>query len=343
MTCERSSRTSAPASLTDKGLERHIGTVVMRRIRLVLTVSFSLLVVYSAQLRGQVVIDLPLNEPEVFSIFPLGGLRGTVFEAELRGRFLDDAYGVWFDSPYLKAQVKRVDSIEPDSKTRSDAAKDRVTHRIQLSVDIDQAVGLGTYALRLVTPRGISNAIPFIVDAEPAIRETESLHFKPDRAQPVNLPAVLNGRISNPGEVDYYSFQVHKNEELVFEVFSKPALTTLAGQRGFDTELALYELAGSWFDSNQVTRLAFSDEAPSIEHRQSDEDVSTNSRLTYRFSREGRYLIQVSSFLGKGGPDCTYQLRIAPARKPTLLESEKTPSGMFRNRSWHSCSTPRER
>src|ERR1044071_5567554 len=92
MTCDRSSRTSAPASLTDKGHERHIGTVVMRRIRLVLTVSFSLLVVYSAQLRGQVVIDLPLNEPEVFSIFPLGGLRGTVFEAELRGRFLDDAY-----------------------------------------------------------------------------------------------------------------------------------------------------------------------------------------------------------------------------------------------------------
>lgn len=46
-------------------------------------------------------------------------------------------------------------------------------------------------------------------------------------------------------------------------------------------------------------------------------------RLTYRFRRKGRYLIQVGAHLSRGGPDCPYQFRIAPAgpRDSRPLES----------------------
>ncbi len=72
---------------------------------------------------------------------------------------------------------------------------------------------------------------------------------------------------------------------------------------GFDPHLALYEPTGSWFDPRQVTRLAFNDERGS---RLSD----PTPRLTYRFPRDGRYLLKVGSFLARGGPDAVYRLRI---------------------------------
>ena len=93
--------------------------------------------------------------------------------------------------------------------------------------------------------------------------------------------------------------------------------------KGFDARLAIYELTGSWFDAKQVTRLAFNDEPVSKEHRQTNEFLSTNPRLQYRFIKAGRYFVQVASFLGYGGPDCPYQLRIAPPEKGSLLEGEK--------------------
>ena len=74
----------------------------------------------------------------------------------------------------------------------------------------------------------------------------------------------------------------------------------------FDPELTLYELTGSWFDPRRATRLAFNDEPGSP-------FVSNAPRLTYRFSKAGRYLVRVSSFMWKGSPDYSYQLRITPS------------------------------
>ena len=297
--------------------------------RRVLTCAFSVLSVVAlqpAQVRTQVQIARLETEPEVFSIAPLGTRQGSTVEVEIRGRTLEEAYGAWFDVSGLKAQVKKIEEIELEEKKEygSEAGKQKRGARVRLEVTVEPTAPVGMHSLRLVTPYGISNALAFLVGSEPITAETEKLHDTPDLAQPLSLPVVVHGKISQPGDVDYYSFEVLQGQELLFEVFAKPAVSTLAGPRGFDAQLAIYQPTASWFDAAQVTRLAFNDEPVSKEHRQSNEFVSTNPRLHYRFIKAGRYLVQVASFLGYGGPDCPYQLRVAPPEKASLLKGEES-------------------
>ena len=56
--------------------------------------------------------DSPAAEPEVVSIFPLGGERGATLNAEIRGNTLDGAYAVWFDAEGVKAQVTKLEVVE---------------------------------------------------------------------------------------------------------------------------------------------------------------------------------------------------------------------------------------
>ena len=88
------------------------------------------------------------------------------------------------------------------------------------------------YSLRLLTPYGISNALAFLVGFEPVTAETERSHDKPDLAQPLSLPVVVNGKISQPGDLDYYSFDALQGQMLLFEVFAKAAISTLASPEG---------------------------------------------------------------------------------------------------------------
>src|SRR6266568_222969 len=50
----------------------------------------------------------------------------------------------------------------------------------------------GAYSLRLITPRGISNPVPFEVTREAMIVESGSPHQTRAEAEPVRLPAVVN-------------------------------------------------------------------------------------------------------------------------------------------------------
>jgi Protein of unknown function (DUF1501) len=70
---------------------------------------------------------------------------------------------------------------------------------------------------------------------------------------------LVNGRLGNPGELDYYSIEVSRGEELAFEVLAKPAGEAPAFKfinSGFDARLALYEPAGSWFEPHRLVSLS---------------------------------------------------------------------------------------
>src|SRR5262249_23390654 len=82
--------------------------------------------------------------------------------------------------------------------------------------------------------------------------------------------------------------------------------------------LTLYDSGGSWFDSQRPTRLAFDDE-PKFQKK------TTDARLTYRFKNQGRYLIAVGTFDGRGGVDYSYQLRIVPLSRATSSKEEREP------------------
>ena len=50
------------------------------------------------------------KEPEVISVFPFGGQRGSAFQAKIRGRSLERAAAIWFDCEHLSATISGVEN-----------------------------------------------------------------------------------------------------------------------------------------------------------------------------------------------------------------------------------------
>lgn len=144
-------------------------------------------------------------------------------------------------------------------------------------------------------PHGLSNGLPFRVVDEPLVIEKEEPHQDARQAQPIALPVLINGRISKPGELDYYSFEARQAQEISFEVVRA---------ENFEPHLALYRAGGSWFDPDRPTRVL-------MEQEQSSDLMPIKVGGTYRVPQAGRYYVELSSIFGKGSPDGFYELRIA--------------------------------
>lgn len=254
----------------------------------------------------------PPGDPEIVSVFPMGARQGAHLRVEVRGRNLGGSYAAWFSSQRLKGRVEEVEpakDLKPPPGESGDEKKKG--NRVLLRVEVDPETKVGNHAVRLVSPRGVSNAMSFRVDSDPVIEEIEGLHQRPEQAQEITFPVVVNGRISQGGEVDSYGFDALKNQELVFEVL----LLRNGKNRSRHESVGLVELyrpGGSWFDPQRAIRLAT--------------NKRTKPRLTYRFQNEGHYLIKVRTLLGAGDPDTVYQLRIASAESGASQEGEGNPS-----------------
>ncbi len=213
---------------------------------------------------------------------------------------LGEAYAVWSGTPGLKASLRKVEEIAaPEGEKKAATGSlpgphPAASHRALLQVEIDASAKIAVHSLRLVSSAGVSNALKFFVNSESLIAESKDPHDQAHEAQVVNIPCVVAGRISNRGDLDYYAFEVSEGQEIAFRVIS----SRLTRQNArVAAQLALYKVTGSWFDPNRPTQLASS---------------SSRGRFIYKFGQEGRYVVKVSSFLGTGGPDFTYQLRIVP-------------------------------
>ena len=87
----------------------------------------------------------------------------------------------------------------------------------------------------------------------------------------------------------------------------------------FDPQLTLFEQGGSWFDRDRLNRIAVQDEE--------------TSKLVYRFRHQGRYFLEVRSFLGLIGQNSSYQLVVASSKTPTLSAPPSCLSDLSTERS----------
>ena len=239
------------------------------------------------------------STPEIISVYPLGATSGAVSEIEIRGSNLEGAYAVWSGSEGIQGRIKKIEQItllKLQANAQILAQKEETLgHRVLVDLEIDSSAKLGRHSLRLVSPRGLSNAHPFLVTVDPVVLESQTPHNDPPNPQLLKTPALLGGKLWEKGEADYYSFDALPGEEIEFHAVSN----TAANSGKFDAiQLTLYEPGGTWFDPKRPTRLAFAEEA----------------RLTYTFSQGGRYLLRVGTYAGISGPDIVYLLRIAPVR-----------------------------
>lgn len=249
--------------------------------------------------------------PTIKSVFPLGGKQGSHFDIVVRGESLEGAHAVWLDCQSITGKVKDVNEINlnenpdeyGDPKKNPDSPKGPKGYQVLIEVEIDSSAKLGAHRLRLLTGEGLSNALWFLVDSEVVVSETDRSHSALTEAQPVNFGVVINGKVSKPGELDYYSFEVESGQKLQMEV------------RAFQSSeptLILYQPTGSWFDPSRGVRLEVTD----VWRPQLGRQVFVTGRRLPRvrrvFKESGTYMVEVGTVDGEGGPDYSYQLRIVP-------------------------------
>jgi len=240
------------------------------------------------------------HEARLLSVAPLSVQRGQAVQFTLRGRGLENANAAWFEERGLHAEILDVkpSDVEVQLKSKNntkDAARPQV-FVVQMRLTVDSAVAPGEHALRVITPRGLSAPIAFWVTQGPTVAKSPGSHGTLNEAQAVTVPSTINGEISQHGELDYYSFQGQRNDEVRVDV---------ERTENFAATLALYEPGGSWFDPNRPTRLL------SREEKQSDL-IPTQTESTYVLPHDGTYFVEVSGLYGEGCTGCEYVVRVSP-------------------------------
>ena len=283
------------------------------------------------------------SEPEAFSVFPIGGQRGTSLEAEIRGRDLGGAYAVRFEGEGLEARIKRIEAIEPDEEDdyKANSAKAEESgqgQRILLEVRIDPAAKTGPRSLRVVSENGVSNSLVFLVNSDAVILEAATPHHTPEDAQQVVLPALVNGKIGKERERDYYAFDALKGQQMAFEVFARGrrSAPTKGEGKPFDAIPRMrwtyqFPKEGRYLvriESSRVVDLVLATTVVSFIPRV-DLFETTGSWLNplaptrLKFDEDGQadFERQVAKTIyGRTSPDFVYQLRIVPRERPAIYE-----------------------
>ena len=190
--------------------------------------------------------------PYIESIYPLGGRYGSSIAFQTTGQNLPE-------SPIgLQLPADRSESTELTWSTQFSIAGNR-TNSIRLEL----------------------SDLPEMLEAEP-----NDLSEDITERETVKVPAVLNGRIDRPGDVDTWRFAARKNESIDIEIHG-----ARLGSR-IDSVLTISNLAGN--------ELATSDD---IEKGQSD------SRIVFNAPEDAVFELSVRDrFAYRGGPDYAYRV-----------------------------------
>ncbi len=166
--------------------------------------------------------ETPSITPQVSSIFPHGGRRGTEVAVEFRGSYLDGARELIFPGQQLEGTIV-------SSGFRGVRAK------IRIAGDAET----GRHDFRLVTPRGAYFGVFYAGPLEES-SEAEP-NDEPERAQILTLPALVNGR-ADGADADYYRVHAEAGQTIVFDV--------AAGRLGsaLDPVLTLFDARGREID-----------------------------------------------------------------------------------------------
>jgi hypothetical protein len=173
----------------------------------------------------------PKNEPRVLLAVPLGAAPGKTTKLTLRGANLDNATDIKIATG--KGSVK---FLGKGKAAVPDKNPDKVgDSQVEIELKLEVKAEGESVTLVIVTPAGespphavlVESVLPVIVEKEP----NDSFRA----AQPINLPAVIEGAIQRPKDVDMFRFEGKKGQQILAEV--------LASRHGspLDAILTLYD------------------------------------------------------------------------------------------------------
>jgi len=186
--------------------------------------------------------------PWVDTVFPFGGQRGKAVEVALSGH-------------NLEGTTKMTFNIAPMSS-------------------------LGNQEIRANTPKGYSNPIAFHVSDLPDTLEAEP-NDTGDKANPISVPVIVNGRIGSEKDVDRFRFKAPADQKLVCE--------------------AIANRYGSPLDA-----LLILEDAKGAVLQQNDDVSGTDARIEFDAKKDTEYVIAIRDLTGRGGANFSYRLAIRP-------------------------------
>jgi hypothetical protein len=149
-----------------------------------------------------------------------------------------------------------------------------------------------TFRPQLTVGGQLTNPLALDLDDLPEYLEAEP-NDEPGQVKPLPLPAVANGRIGKPGDVDYWGFTARKGEAFEFELRASRLGSPLSGV------LAVCDAAGK-----ELARA----ESPG---------PPAEPLLRFTAPADGTYLVRVTEqFHSRGGPEYAYRLRLAHPATP---------------------------
>lgn len=218
--------------------------------------------------------------PYLETIFPLGGQRGTDNTIAVTG-----------------ANLETVNAIQ---------------------VSINAETPTGEQTLRVKTASGLtSNSHPFSIGSLAETGESEPNNTT-EKANAVNAPITINGKIDKSGDVDRFAFEIKAPQLLVFEVEALRLSSQL------DALLTLYGV------EKQM-------EAKSVEKEQvlmvNDDASGADARIEWNFTEAGKYSVAIRDLNNQGGDAYSYRLNIRPLEpdftlSAVVLDSQNRPSGL---------------
>jgi hypothetical protein len=142
-----------------------------------------------------------------------------------------------------------------------------------------------------------SNLVPTSVNDLPEYIESEP-NNAPTAAQPITLPAIINGRIDQPGDVDVYCIECNAAEEIVGEIHARRLGSAL------DSVIKLTDAGGRQLALNDD----FEDKTSGLTTHHAD------SRLSATIPEDGLYYLYLGDSQQQGGDAHSYRLRIGAAQ-----------------------------
>ncbi|MDX1946833.1 MAG: hypothetical protein SFU86_15635 [Pirellulaceae bacterium] len=180
--------------------------------------------------------------------------------------------------------------------------------RVKLTPAAELPPGLAWFDL----PTGArpANPVPLVVTNLPLLPEADGANDTLETAQPITIPAGIQGRMEREGDVDYFAFEAKKGDSVSFEVIARRR------QSALDSHLRVLDEKGK--------QLALSDDL-----RLGKRNHADSWQEAWVAPADGKYVVEVRDVHLRGGPRYPYFLRMTPAAPyfELYIDTDKTQIG----------------
>jgi hypothetical protein len=261
----------------------------------------------------------------------LGLLRQQLNELKKPETTVDDVMAskmAWFEFPEpIGPQQGETGAAEQPAVSENEVAKQKLIDRIErifaedernpavrsqaelvfAEITVEPDARPGRREIRVITKRGVSNALPFYVGQVPEVarkpmktcqlpvlgKESLAQRKRPPEEEElrVTLPCTVNGQIA-PGEVNRYRFAADKGQRLVLQVQARALIPYVAdGVPGwFQAVLKLYDANGR--------EVAYNDDFRS----------NPDPLIYYEVPEDGEYVLTINEALFRGRESFVYRI-----------------------------------